>query len=1061
MKLLALFSLLGAVACSSLSTKEQLTYQFTSQVLTGIPKLNSQYAGLRVVATVVIQPQTDNTLKIQLQDTKYKTFNDVLNLSEEREILNNEEVAVPADIKVHLESPFVVVLDKKMIVEKIIIESEEPVFVANLKKSLVMGSPGGVYQGQTINSMLDTNSILRNTEQQKIQFKTMETSVVGDCEVEYTINKLPEYMVMEFEVKEANMEAAKACLGKDYFEVLKAKNFENCNGRSILQHTYGSTAKSDGSMGATSPVVAESSVQRTIICGTMDGHLCRKVTVEGKHLTSATGGVESIEKIEVTSRKTFILKSVELLTTEIKDVKKPKSLPLYFEFPTGDYWTSTTSGMTFYSRDNMMPTLPMPDMTSTSTSLYPAPLDKTKTKQVFIETFVTFVKISKQSPESSHAVEDVAEKVMIMTKLALTFSYSDIQEVWSLIKENIHHDIAHKESAEHVFLDLLSIAATNPCVKYISEIVKNQVIVGEPAVWIVANMIKSIKTPTEELIQELTNLLKHSVVQSSNTLKATVAMSLTELVHKACIDETGSVYDFPTGVFGQFCNKDSSVIKKVLLPYLVEKLEEQKYQLQQEQPTTASMNSALIYINSLGNLGLQEASYALLEVIEGKMTSHPHPRSVAVYKLIRVARTNPSIYRPVILAIIQNIAENEEVRMAAISVLPYTLPSTADMQKLAIRTWFESSQQVASYITTTLKSLKDLPLQAALYHKIAQKAEAAYKLAKPIKTGIQTSHNIKIVQFLDTLKSAVTLKLQYVNSEESAIPRTMYVKSDVQTKSQKKELFESAVYIQGSEVLVEKLYNMYSLIQNQKVPKHTQESVLNIKNRMTKQPEAHVTLKMLGLQRFYSIDSQFVQGIILQLTNEFTEDSQSMGIKKDFLKVIDLDGYSNIIPTESGIPLYVQHRTPMVISTHASMVMVKNGEAEIKIKPVFNYKQTTRVGIYCPFTQKFLGTGVDTSMHVAVPIRADVALQHGQLSITLKTPVDFESQKVKPIVELKVMPYTTERTLIPLTSETKIIHSHFTEKKLVRILSYLIRSNFVYLSRWRSSLERNLVLILS
>ena len=71
MKLIALLSLLGAV--------------------TGISELNSHYA---------------------YQNTKYQTYNDVLTLSEEKDILNTEEVNVPSDINVHLEAPFKVVLDK-------------------------------------------------------------------------------------------------------------------------------------------------------------------------------------------------------------------------------------------------------------------------------------------------------------------------------------------------------------------------------------------------------------------------------------------------------------------------------------------------------------------------------------------------------------------------------------------------------------------------------------------------------------------------------------------------------------------------------------------------------------------------------------------------------------------------------------------------------------------------------------------------------------------------------------------------------------------------------------
>jgi len=133
------------------------------------------------------------------------------------------------------------------------------------------------------------------------------------------------------------------------------------------------------------------------------------------------------------------------------------------------------------------------------------------------------------------------------------------------------------------------------------------------------------------------------------------------------------------------------------------------------------------------------------------------------------------------------------------------------------------------------------------------------------------------------------------------------------------------------------------------------------------------------------------------------------------------------------LPLMVQHRTPIVIAAHASLMMVKKGEVEIKIKPVVNYKQTTLVGVFCPFTQKFLGAGVDTSLHVAVPLRVGVALKHGQFAVTLKTPEDAESQKVKPVIELKVLPFTAKKTLpdsviLDKTDEVKTIHTHYEKK---------------------------------
>merc|ERR1719430_952461 len=472
--------------------------------------------------------------------------NDVMKLSEDQEIIDDEEFDVPGDIKTHLEAPFVLVLDKNFANEKIIFNSEEPVFIANMKKG-ILRQYAIVLSDQTMSTMLDTNSIQRLQKQKKIEFARMETSIDGDCEVQYNINKLSEVLAIEFEQKEADIEASKLCQGKGYYEILRTKNFHKCTGRPIVQQSYGLSAKSDGSMGSTSPVVAESFLERRIVCGSLEEHIWRKATVESKKITSAHGDVESKEKIEVISKMTYIMKSIDQITSEIRDVVDQISLPLHYQFPQGDFWTSKVSELGSISGNQPMPKSPMPEMNSSIKGLFPYYSDENNIREAFVDIFVKFFEVSKQSPESSHAVEDVSGKVLRMTKLAITFSVEDIKEVWIMIKQKINHNIAYQEDAEQVFLDILSIVATNPCVRYISNIVKAEGIVGEQAAWIVANMIKSVKTPTEELIEELTNLLKHSVVQSSDSLKATVAMSLTELVHKACIDETSSVHDYPVG----------------------------------------------------------------------------------------------------------------------------------------------------------------------------------------------------------------------------------------------------------------------------------------------------------------------------------------------------------------------------------------------------------------------------------------------------------------------------------------------------------------------------------
>ena len=269
MRFLAFLPILGLALGSPLSSSllnKQFTHQFTSQVLTGIPELNSQYAGLRIVGKAVAQRRTDHSWKIQLLDTKYKTYNDIIKLSEEKEIINDEEVDVPGDIKKHLEAPFVLVLDKNFANEKILFDSEEPLFIANLKKGILRQSPLISFD-QTLSTMVDTNSIQRLQTQKKIEFQRMENSIDGECEVQYNINKLPEVLAIEFEEKQVDKEASKLCEGEQYYEILRTKNFHKCNGRPIVQQSYGLSAKSDGSMGATSPVVSESFLERRIVCG--------------------------------------------------------------------------------------------------------------------------------------------------------------------------------------------------------------------------------------------------------------------------------------------------------------------------------------------------------------------------------------------------------------------------------------------------------------------------------------------------------------------------------------------------------------------------------------------------------------------------------------------------------------------------------------------------------------------------------------------------------------------------------------------------------------------------
>jgi hypothetical protein len=404
-----------------------------------------------------------------------------------------------------------------------------------------------------------------------------------------------------------------------------------------------------------------------------------------------------------------------------------------------------------------------------------------------------------------------------------------------------------------------------------------------------------------------------------------------------------------------------------------------------------------------------------MKAIEGRPSLDPHPRSVAVFQLIKSAKANPGLYRPVLVALIENLAEDEEVRMAAITVLPYTRPSSSDFNKLAISTWWEPSAQVAHYITSTLKTLSEAPAHSQLFTEVSRHAQEAVQLAKPTSAGIQTSHNVMVVQFLESLQAAVTLDLRYITSRNSPFPRSVFMKSNVQSRTHTTDNIETIFHLQGAESIINKMYKMYS----QFMPDHIRhernsksdyiKNLLPVKSRLKRKPEAYLTMKLMGLQRIFAMDTQTFEAMLDAIAWDrieamFTDKTYTM----DFLKIIDVSGHSAIIPTECGLPLYVSHKTPVVVSGKASLSENQGeGEASLTVLPVINYKLTSQVGVFSPFSQKFFGTGVDMSLHATFPITIDAGLSNGQYSVNLRTPLDDESQKEKPLLHFIVKPFTT------------------------------------------------------
>merc|ERR1712198_136047 len=148
--------------------------------------------------------------------------------------------------------------------------------------------------------------------------------------------------------------------------------------------------------------------------------------------------------------------------------------------------------------------------------------------------------------------------------------------------------------------------------------------------------------------------------------------------------------------------------------------------------------------------------------------------------------------------------------IAAIAVLPFSQPTTADIQKLAIRSWVEPSRQVSSFIVSTLRSLAYTHIPEL--KTVGLKARSVLPSIKNEQYGIQYSHNINYSSFVEYLRLLINNQYQLVNSKESLIPHKVSLKTVYYgpSNSIKVPAIEFSAYTYGMDLLLEKYLHFFS-----------------------------------------------------------------------------------------------------------------------------------------------------------------------------------------------------------------------------------------------------------
>jgi len=181
--------------------------------LTGLNGLAEQYSGIFMRGKLIIQVKSSDTLQAIVSEMQYASVNEILSdISDEFPNIEFRKLSLS-------EKSFEIKL-KRGLIRDLLIDQDVPTWEVNLLKSIVSQLQ---IDTERENAIASRSTMVPNDNQSFSEFKVMEDSVGGKCEVLYSIST----------EKKDNLLISLPHIHKDaqHFVITKTKNYSRCEQR--------------------------------------------------------------------------------------------------------------------------------------------------------------------------------------------------------------------------------------------------------------------------------------------------------------------------------------------------------------------------------------------------------------------------------------------------------------------------------------------------------------------------------------------------------------------------------------------------------------------------------------------------------------------------------------------------------------------------------------------------------------------------------------------------------------------------------------------------------------
>ena len=763
----------------------------------------------------------------------------------------------------------------------------------------------------------------------------------------------------------------------------------------------------------------------TYVCGELSEFNIRKIVVD-EQIVSNPVGYNTEQKEKTRTRIMLELIKKESTSTEIqKPTPSRRETSLVYAYPEQRSLEHQMSAEVVQKTQELLdtrPVLPQPRLEEAPKLLIPAVLPNDQVITKVATQIKTIAQEIFESPDSCTSKHDVSGKVVSAAKLMQVLSLQELEQVWTETLTNV--DQQNKKVAKYLLLDAVAMSGTNPATMFVLKKIDAGEMCFIKATATIQSAMKSIRTPTKELVNEILKMVKQwkndSNMEKKKLLTPTL-LQLSNLIFHAYVNPSTMVSNYPVRMYGIFGTEESSVIQDYV-SFLKLWLEES------EQDPKRTMKPVIV--TALGKLGTLDVIKPLLKVAQGVKGEEPMYRALAVNSLKRAAMKFPAELKAVLLAVISNPVEHADVRIAAISVLPWTQPSSADLQQIAVRSWYDTSNQVSAYARSTFESLINTGVPEL--KAVGAKMKGVIHMFKPTHYGLQFSKNFQISQFVRYLLGSVNNNLEVVQTKDANGPSKMARREDVIMEvlgeGIRMKLHSWSAHSQGFERAIDYLLYLREIFGDaMKTKPMVVQELEKIANDLQLTPRVLPSYKSfmqsytLGYEYAMQVSSEQIITLLTQIGNSNIIEKLSRGMSGHFVTAADLLFSEFIGPNEIGLPMVARKDLVSVLAGKAFAKKEDVGYGvRASLSPVWNIKHQSDSGIVSPFSNDYMGDGVAMSFHTSLPIEATMKVAPGEMDIQLKSPQNsIATRRSAEAIHGLIVPYTVRAQWISVKPFSK------------------------------------------